>query len=96
MKENGNDYLRHQELGFSCGTVKGAPYRGFILILGGLESVVVFRASECSNWEGYFRWTLHPVAVTIRDNQDYFGVLLLFLLDRRVGGPPTKYPLRTS
>ena len=42
-----------------------------------------------------FRWALHPEIVTIRDNGDYVGVLLLFLLYRHYGarGPPNLYYL---
>ena len=32
--------------------------------------------AECSLHAVYFRWTPHPVIVTIMDNKDYFGVLL--------------------
>ena len=38
----------------------------------------------------YFRWTPHPVIVTIGDNRDYIRVLL-YSYYCRVGGPPNIY-----
>ena len=42
----------------------------------------------------FFRWTPHPVIVTIRQNGDHIRVLLYLILSYhcyRVGGPPSLF-----
>ena len=38
--------------------------------------ILVPQGPDVPNTMGYFRWTPHPVIVTIRDNRDYIRVLL--------------------
>ena len=48
---------------------------------------------EDADFMSYFRWTPHPVIVTIGDNRDYIGSPLIFLMYHyyKVGGPPKSY-----